>query len=68
MQETFDSATMAFVAEEEQRLVEICEAADRYGRERKEQLRGHQQKIRVLKTERLNSNNPREIDKITFEI
>ena len=68
MQDTLDSATTDFVSEEEQRLVEICEAADRYGCERKEQLRGHHQKVRVLKTERLNSNNPREIDKITFEI
>ncbi|MDH3869984.1 MAG: AAA family ATPase, partial [Desulfuromonadales bacterium] len=68
MQDTLDSAITAFVSEEEQRLVAICAAADRYGRERKEQLRGHHQKIRVLKAERLNSNNPREIDKITFEI
>ena len=68
MHDTFDPATAATIFEEEQRLVEVCAAADRYGRERKEQLRAHGHKIRVLKAERLESNNPREIDNLTFEI
>ena len=68
MHDTLDPATADFIAEEEQRLADICQAAERYSRERKEQLRGHDQKIRALKSERLSSNNPREIDKLTFEI
>ena len=68
MHDTIEPATADFIHKEEQRLVEICAAADRYSRERKEQLRAHDQKIRALKAERLNSINPREIDKLTFEI
>ncbi|MDH3454655.1 MAG: ATP-binding domain-containing protein [Desulfuromonadales bacterium] len=68
MHDTLDPATAAYIAAEEQRLADTCQAADRYSRERKEQLRGHDQKIRALKAERLNSNSPREIDKLTFEI
>ncbi len=68
MPDTLDPAAAAIIAEEEQRLVEICAAAEHYNRDRVEQIRGHGQKIRVLKAERLHSNNPREIDKLTFEI
>jgi DNA helicase IV len=68
MHDTLDPKVSAIIATEEQRLVEICEAADRYCRERREQLHTHQQKIRALETERINSNTPREIDKLTFEI
>lgn len=68
MADTLDPAIIAFISEEEQRLSEICNSADLYNRERKEKLRSHDQKIRALKSERLNSNNPREIDKLTFEL
>ena len=63
-----DPAAVEHIALEEQRLVDICQAADRYNRERKEKLQGHDQKMRRLKTERLNSTNPREKDKLTFEM
>ena len=66
MHDTLDSTAAAYISEEEQRLDEICAAADRYARERKEPLRGHDQKIRAPQSERLNSNTPREIDKMTF--
>jgi len=68
MYDTLDPEVVASIAEEEQRLVEICAAADQYGRERREKLRSHQQKMRTLERERLNSNTPREIDKLTFEL
>ena len=68
MQEPISDEIATFISAEERRLVDICKAADSYNIERKERLRGHDQKIRVLKAERLNSNNPREIDKLTFEI
>ena len=63
-----DPAAAEHITLEEQRLVDICQAADRYNRERKEKLQGHDQKMRRLKTERLNSTNPREKDKLTFEM
>ncbi len=68
MHDPLDPATADTIAEEEQRLCEICQAADRYSRERKEKLRDHDRKIRTLKTERLNANNPREKDRLTLEI
>jgi DNA helicase IV len=68
MPDSLDSATADYIAAEEQRLVDICQAADRYNRERKGKLQGHDQKMRHLKTERLNSNNPREKDNLTFEM
>jgi DNA helicase IV len=68
MHDSLDPEVTTTIAEEEQRLVEICAAVDQYGLERREQLRAHQQKVRELERERIHSNNPREIDKITFEI
>ena len=37
MPDTIDPATAADISAEEQRLVEICQAADRYNLDRKEQ-------------------------------
>lgn len=68
MPDPLDPKITALIAEEEQRLVDICCEADRYSKDRVEQLRAHQQKIRALESERIHSNNPREIDKLTFEI
>ncbi len=68
MHDTLDPATADYIAEEERRLSEICQAADRYSLQRKEKLRDHDLKIRELKTERLNANNPREKDRLTLEI
>ncbi len=68
MPDSLDSATTDEINKEELRLTEICQAADRYNLERKEQLAGHDRKIRALEVERLASENPREKDKLTFEI
>ena len=68
MSENLETADAQLIADEEQRLNETCTAADAYNRERKEKLRAHKQKLRDLEHERLASNNPREIDKLTEEI
>ncbi len=68
MPDTLDPATAADISTEEQRLSEICQAADRYNQDRKEQIASHDRKIRALKAERLESNNPREKDKLTLEM
>jgi ATP-dependent DNA helicase UvrD/PcrA len=68
MHDSLDPATANTIAEEEQRLAEICQAADRYSLQRTEKLRGHDREIRDLKSERLNTNDPREKDRLTLEI
>ena len=47
MSDTLDPAIADYICAEEQRLADICQAADRYNLERKEKLRGHGQKKRV---------------------
>ncbi len=68
MYASLDPATANAIAEEEQRLADVCQVADRYSLERKEKLRGHDRKIRDLETERLNARDPREKDRLTLEI
>ena len=68
MPDRLDPATTEYIAAEEERLVAICAAADGYSRERQEQLQGHDQKMRALERERLNSNDPREKDRLTREM
>jgi DNA helicase IV len=68
MHDTLDPAITDYISAEEQRLADICQAADRYNHDRKEKLRGHDQKIRVLKADRINAYDPREIDRLTTEI
>ncbi|MBE0500763.1 MAG: helicase, partial [Desulfuromonadales bacterium] len=68
MPDRLDFAATQQIAQEEERLTDICRAADRYNSERTTKLQEHDRKMRQLKTERLSSNNPREKDKLTFEM
>ena len=68
MTDKLDAATAEHIATEEQRLVEICQAVDRYNRERKEQISGHDRKIMALEAERFSTHIPRDKDRLTREI
>ncbi len=57
-----------FVLQEEQRLLDICLAVDRYGFERKARLAEHDRKIKALEVDRLESVDPREKDHLTGQI
>ncbi|PLY01654.1 MAG: helicase [Desulfuromonas sp.] len=68
MSHDLHAAAAQLIVDEEQRLDEICVGADAYNSERKQKLGAHKQKLREIEHERLASNNPREIDKLTEEI
>lgn len=68
MSDSLDPVVADDITAEEQRLAKICRVADRYNLERKETLAVHDRKMRALEAERLNSNNPREKDKLTLEM
>jgi DNA helicase IV len=68
MPDRLNPAATKQIDQEEERLTDICRAADRYNQERTAKLQEHDRKMRHLKSERLNSNSPREKDKLTFEM
>lgn len=68
MPDQLEPAIAEYISVEEERLVTTCSAAGRYNSRRKEEVQRHDQKIRGLERERLNSNDPREKDRLTREM
>lgn len=56
------------VEQEEQRLADVCESVDSYLADRKGKLAEHDAKIKAFEVERLESQCPREKDRLTREI